>query len=131
MSTILEILREAKVTLPISLVQALEKALRREGGQGLEENLQARARQLSATDLIFVQFVILHMLAVTGEVLPPRIDVIERGLLQGLGGAVERGILAKVLGHDRGDLAGIGRTCRLGRVIAPRPGDVFAGSLPV
>jgi hypothetical protein len=30
MSTVVDILREAEVTLPVSLVQALEKALRRE-----------------------------------------------------------------------------------------------------
>jgi hypothetical protein len=51
MSTIVEILREAEVTLPVSLVQALEKALRRERQErqlreeGLRAAMQAAARQ--------------------------------------------------------------------------------------
>jgi hypothetical protein len=55
------------------------------------------------------------MLAVAGVVFAPCIDVIERGLLQGLGVAVEHCILAEVLGRGRGDRW----TRRLGRIIAP------------
>jgi hypothetical protein len=53
MSTIVEILRETEVTLPVSLVQALEKALRRERQerQFQEEGLRAAMRAAAQASL--------------------------------------------------------------------------------